>query len=162
MDAAIGSTSRLIEAGGGDAIWFFGSLIEIKADGHADANAYDFFDMTMPVGYAPPLHAHREEDEAFFLLEGELALVCGEDRARLKPGGFVHLPKGIPHSFRVEGEHPARVLVFSVPSGVLSFFAAIGEPATARILPPVDPHDVERMQAAADKYGIELLGPPPF
>lgn len=160
METAKG-TARHVEAGAGDAIWFFGSLIEIKTDGRARGD-YDYFDMLMPVGYAPPLHSHREEDEAFFLLEGEIALVCGEQRDRLMPGGFVHLPKGVPHSFRVEGDRPARLLVVSLPSGLLSFFAAIGQTATERVLPPVDPHDITRMQAAADEFGINLLGPPPF
>ena len=162
MDAISGATAHTIDAGGGDALWFFGSLIEIKVDGRSDASQYDFLEMTMPVGYAPPLHSHGEEDESFFLLEGELALLCGEERSRLLPGGYVHLPKRVPHSFRVEGDRPARILVLSMPSGVLSFFAAIGEPATERVLPPVDPHDIERMQAAANTYGIDLLGPPPF
>ena len=161
MIAAAGSVGQLVAAGEGPAVWFSGSLVEVKASGATTDGSYDFFEQLLPPGYAPPLHAHRQEDEAFYLLDGELALVCGERRERLAPGGYVHLPRGIPHSFQVEGDRAARMVVLSVPAGVLDFFAELGAPAIARVLPDLSPHDPEAMRGAADRYGIEILGPPP-
>jgi hypothetical protein len=41
------------------------------------------------------------------------------------------------------------------------FAADVGEPAAAPGLPPPAPPDVERLLAAADRYGVEILPPPP-
>jgi hypothetical protein len=40
-------------------------------------------------------------------------------------------------------------------------FRAAGEPAQARTLPPQAPPDMDKLMAAANEYGVEILGPPP-
>ncbi len=54
----------------------------------------------------------------------------------------------------------ARVLVLTTPQHE-RFFRAAGEPARARTLPPEGPPDMEKVEAAAQEFGVAILGPPP-
>ena len=72
---------------------------------------------------------------------------------------IVHVPKGTAHAFRVDFK-TARVLNITTPQHE-SFFRATSDPAQTRTLPPEAPPDMERIMAAAQEYGVEILGPPP-
>jgi hypothetical protein len=54
----------------------------------------------------------------------------------------------------------ARFLVLTRPPPE-HFIRAAAEPAQSRTLPPASPPDMEKVGAAAAKYGVEILGPPP-
>jgi quercetin dioxygenase-like cupin family protein len=54
-----------------------------------------------PAGFGPPPHLHHREDEAFYVLEGQMTVTCGEQTWTATPGSFVLLPRGIPHAFTV-------------------------------------------------------------
>lgn len=69
----------------------------------------------------PPLHLHRDVDEAFFVLEGHYDFHCGEDRIEAGPGAFVLLPRGLPHRYRA-GADGGRVLMFFPPGGAEDYF----------------------------------------
>ena len=74
-------------------------------------------------------------------------------------GTFVHLPAGTAHAYQGDSE-TARVLNITTPQHE-SFCRAAGEPAQARTLPPQAPPDMDKIMAAANEYGVEILGPPP-
>ena len=112
-------------------------------------------------GHQPPPHVHHREDEAFYVLEGELTLHTGDDTVTLRPGAFCNALRGVPHTFRVTSGAPARWLVVSSPAGFDAFVAEFGVPAAAKELPVLDgAPDVERLVAVAARHGIEILGPP--
>lgn len=71
----------------------------------------------------------------------------------------MHVPAGAPHAFRVDSE-VARFLDLTTPQHE-GFMRAAGEPAGERVLPPQGPPDMEKLEAAAKEYGVEILGPPP-
>src|ERR671929_168065 len=75
------------------------------------------------------LHIHHREDEAFWLLEGRLTVRCGDSTFTAEPGSFTLLPRGVPHTFLVEGDTPARLLSICTPGGFERYFAAAGRPA---------------------------------
>jgi uncharacterized cupin superfamily protein len=60
----------------------------------------------MPVGFASPYHTHHREDESFYVLEGEIALVCGGKWLKAGPGTFVYGPREIT---RIQGHRPLSV-----------------------------------------------------
>ncbi len=94
------------------------------------------------------------------MLEGELTFWLGDAApVRGKAGSFVYVPGGVPHAFRVESE-TARYLIFTTPNHG-AFYRAISEPAPERVLPPPAPMDMEKVEAACERYGVEILGPPP-
>ena len=109
---------------------------------------------------ATPLHSQPQDDETFYLLEGNLTFYLGDGRPlRASFGATVHVPRGAAHAYRVESK-TARMLVLTTPQHE-RFFRAAGEPARARTLPPPAPPDMGKVMAAAEKYGVEILGPRP-
>ena len=63
-----------------------------------------------------PLHVHRREDEAMYVLEGSIWAKCGDDRFELEPRSFVFLPRDVPHAWDVDGDE-AVVLILTAPAG---------------------------------------------
>ncbi|HXF60380.1 MAG TPA: cupin domain-containing protein [Caldilineaceae bacterium] len=144
----------------GEAIWFAGTLTVLKAKGDQTQGRFALLDQLVPGDYAVPRHLHHDEDEAWYLLDGEATFYCGDEQFHVGRGGWVFLPQGVPHAFRA-GPAGARLLVFSAPARFADFVCAAGEPAPSPTLPPPAPLDVERLAALASRYGIEILGPPP-
>lgn len=72
-------------------------------------------------GDETPLHVHAETDEAFYVLDGEFAVRCGQDTFTATPGCFVYLPHGVPHGYRA-GPRGGRQLILGVPGGLEDFF----------------------------------------
>jgi len=75
----------------------------VKAGGDETNGAFTFLEWAAPWGLAPPPHRHDREDEAFYLIEGAIEVSCGDRQWEVGPGGFVFLPRGVPHSFVVSG-----------------------------------------------------------
>jgi quercetin dioxygenase-like cupin family protein len=143
----------------GDALWFLGTRMTVKAAGDVTRGVVTFIECECPAGFAPPPHIHHGEDEMFYLVDGLLEVTCGESTWSLEPGGFAFLPKGTPHWFAVSDDGPARMLQLTTPSQFEHFAAESGAPATTPGLPePAEP-DVERLMAAASRYQIEILPP---
>ncbi|MHB8644252.1 MAG: quercetin 2,3-dioxygenase [Thermomicrobiales bacterium] len=145
----------------GEAVWFLGSLMTVKATGATTRGAFGLIEQELSPGFATPLHVHHGEDEPFYILEGEITFRCGERTMVAGPGAFVFLPKGIVHGFTVTSETPARLLQFNFPAGIEHFFVEAGEPAPARTLPPPGPPKLDKVLALAERYRFEIVGPPP-
>ena len=145
----------------GEALWFFGMLVTMKATSEQTGGEFLLIEELAPRGTATPLHVHPTDDESFYILEGEMTFYLEDDQPiPASAGSFVHIPKGyVPHAFRVDSE-TARFLVLTRPPHE-GFIRAAAEPAQARTLPPEAPIDMERVMAAANAYGMEILGPPP-
>ena len=61
----------------GESLWFLGTLMTIKASRAETAGQFSLIEQVLPLGFAPPLHVHHAEDEAFYVLEGALTFFCG-------------------------------------------------------------------------------------
>ena len=144
----------------GEALWFFGSLLTFKATAEQTGGEFAFVEQVFRGGTATPLHVQPEDDETFYVLEGELTFFLEDGRpVPASAGSFVHLPGGTPHAFRV-GSETARILDLTTPQHE-RFFRAAGEPAQSRTLPPEGPPDMDKVMAAAQQFGVEIVGPPP-
>lgn len=144
----------------GEALWFFGTLATVKASAEQTGGQYVLVEQLAPRGMATPLHVQPEDDESFYVLEGDLTFYLEDGQPiPASAGSFIHIPKGTPHAFQVNSE-TARLLDLTTPQHE-RFFHAAGEPAQSRTLPPEGPPDMEKVQAAAREYGVEILGPPP-
>ena len=145
----------------GRAVWFLGTLVIVKATGEQTGGAFGLIDNVMPAGFASPYHTHRNEDESFYVVEGEMTFYVGDERVKAGAGAFVYGPRGVPHGFEVEGTAPARILLQNYPASFEGFPAEVGEPAKELALPLAQPPDMQRLMAIAAKYDIEILGPLP-
>ena len=82
----------------------------------ASTEDYGLVHMDMPAGEMPPLHVHRDEDEGFYCLGGDITLYLPGESVTLRAGDFILAPRGIPHSYEV-GADGCRALVSSTPGG---------------------------------------------
>jgi mannose-6-phosphate isomerase-like protein (cupin superfamily) len=147
-------------AGEGETLWFQPNRMTVKATAETTGGAYGLLETWVAAGSSPPLHVHHREDEAFWVLEGRVRFVCGEEEIDAGPGSYVFLPRGVPHTFVVEGEEDARLLTLLSPGGGEGFFRDGGRPAEGPGLPPPGPPDVAKLAQVAPLYGAEILGPP--
>jgi mannose-6-phosphate isomerase-like protein (cupin superfamily) len=154
------STGYLLTPTDGPQLWFLDTRMSVKAGADQTGGAFTLIEWSAPVGFGPPLHLHGREDEGFYLLEGEMIVDCGQQRWTAGPGDFAFLPRGIPHSFIVTNG-PVRGLQITTPSGFEQFIAELGRPAEHLGLPNPSPPDVPRMIEAGQRYGHQILGPPP-
>ncbi len=75
----------------------------------------------------PPLHLHFNQEEWFYVLEGEVVFQVGEQRVDLRAGESVLAPRRIPHTFSSVGATPARMLIAFCPAGKMEqFFQSVG------------------------------------
>lgn len=99
----------------------------------------------------PPRHLHRDQDELFYVVEGEYLLEVGRERRRLGPGDCAFGPRNVPHAWAFVGGRAGRIVFTVTPAGRLEdFFHALGR---LRATAPQDP-------AFWPPYNMELVGPP--
>lgn len=140
-----------------------GNHYTFQADGKDTDGAYTLFEGLVPPDSGPPPHFHRREVEAIYVLEGELVFTVDGRTERLGPGSFIHIPRGVVHSFRNVGTAPARMLDLVTPAGMEDFLRETGRPVVDRESNPgpVTQDDIERVVKAAPRYGIEIVRPGP-
>jgi len=144
----------------GEGIWFAGSLLSYKVTGDETHGQLALAEVRAPYGSGSPVHTHRHEDEAWYILEGELTFWLGEESRTATTGDFVFGPRGVRHRFRVDSEM-AHFLILVTPDGFEDFTRACGRPAMARTLPTPDlsPRSEEELVAAALRHGIDITSP---
>ena len=150
----------LLRAGEGESVWSLGGRFTIKL---ADAAAAGRFSLVEALAFRsaePPLHVHHREDEAWYIIDGEMTFHVNDVVLNATSGSFVFAPMGMPHSFTVDVE-PTRVLIFAAPSGFEHFVVELGVPAGDG-QPPADltVPGPETLGPIAERYGIEIVGPP--
>jgi quercetin dioxygenase-like cupin family protein len=141
----------VVDPDAGERTEFLGHTFVFKAGAADTAGAFSVIEIVQRRGGEPPLHVHHREDEAFYLLDGAMTFHVGDARLAAGPGAFVFLPRGVPHSFTVDGDGEARVLQLCSPPGVEEFFRAWGD----------RPLDVGAMAQALAAYDVDVVGPPP-
>jgi len=145
-------------------LWFLDALVTIRVSTSAGQDGISVLEHRMPYGSSAPLHLHRTEDELFQILEGEYRVKVQDQEQRVGPGAILHAPKGVPHTYRVESPQGGRCLTITVRGDFERFVRAVSRPAERPELPPPagppSADAIEKLKAAAAKYGIELVGPP--
>jgi quercetin dioxygenase-like cupin family protein len=138
--------------------WWQGSLMRIKARAEETGGALGLVEGTFYEGFGPPLHVHSREDEAFYVLDGEIRFRQGEDEFVAGAGTWVWGPRGVPHAFKVASER-ARALVLVTPGGFERMFEEGGIPASESAEPPEQLYDPDAAMAISERFGFEVVGP---
>lgn len=141
----------------GEARWWFGGLFVLKATAADTGGQMTIAEGTEPAGEAP-LHVHHRDDEAFWILEGDVTFEVGDTTVEAHAGDYVFAPRGIPHRYTVH-DGGCRMLFILVPGGIEDVVRATSEPALTRILPPPaeEEPDLERIKTIVAAHGYELL-----
>jgi quercetin dioxygenase-like cupin family protein len=145
-----------VAAGQGEARWWFGGLAVIRATAADTGGLMSIVEVTCPANDAAPLHVHYREDEAFWILEGDVTIEVGDTTIQCHAGDYAFGPRNIPHRYTV-GADGCRMLFIVLPGGFEELVREMGRPAASRTLPAPSQPDFEHVAAVAAAYGCELL-----
>jgi quercetin dioxygenase-like cupin family protein len=159
------TTSRVVvkQAVEGRTIAVVGDVYRFLAVGEDTNGKYTVWEASVPPGGGPPPHVHSREEEGFYVLEGEITFFIGDQRLIASAGMFANMPVGTPHAFKNESGRPARMLISVAPAGLEQMFFEVGvpmAPGTTTAAPP-SKAEIDRLLAAAPRYGIEIRLPKP-
>jgi quercetin dioxygenase-like cupin family protein len=143
----------------GDRRWWMGSLATIKVTTAESGGQFSLVDIVLPRDVPVPPHIHTDQDETFYILEGELAFeIAGQPRTA-RAGDVVFVPRGTPHAFSASSPAPARYLFLHSPGGFDEFVRVSSEPAPAATLPPPSPpptpEQIKGFVALMARYGMQ-------
>ena len=143
----------------GPAYWGPGDHYTFLVTGQESGGAYFAMEALVPPGGGPPPHVHTREDETFYVLEGEIEFLLGEETVTAGPGDFVNVPRGAVHCFKNTGAQTARLLLTFTPAGIERFFEETLVPAPSGATDAPDNVDevVARYVDAAPRHGLEFV-----
>lgn len=127
------------------------STIDFKVSAKDSGGALLVIENTNRAKGGPARHLHVEQDELFYVLEGEYLIEVGRERFHLKPGDSLLAPRKVPHVWAYVGDKLGRLLITFTPAGNMEAF--FREVSKTDAMPPQDP-------AFWRAHGMELLGPP--
>ena len=101
----------------------------------------------------PARHLHHEQEEWFYVVEGEYVIEVGDERYELVPGDSVLAPRKVAHVWAYVGEEAGRLIAALQPAGEIEAF--FDELATLGSTP-----QHEELSRVFSSHGLELVGPP--
>lgn len=158
------ASTRAYRLAAGDGLadfWWKTGRMTVKASGRETGGRFAQLEVNDPLGTATPWHVHNADVETFYIVEGEITVLAGDERIDLDAGEFAIVPPGVAHAYIVRSTQ-ARMLVTISPAGLDELFAELGEPATGRqvpagsTLPPLD-----ELGPRFSACGCDILRPPP-
>lgn len=141
-------------------LWEGRTTLEVVLDAADTRGQFALVDQHGVAGDATPLHRHLHEDEAFYVLDGEIVALAGEAEHHAAAGSAIFLPRGLAHAFMITSSS-ARLLIIATPAGFDGFIRQAGVPVHEQA-PSTWEFDIGRLMGPAQSAGIEILGPPPF
>lgn len=152
-----------VDNGQGQSLSVVGDTYRILISGEQTNGAYAVIDMLIPPGGGPGPHAHKDIQEIFYVVEGEIDFKMEEGSYTANQGSFVNIPLGgAVHCFQNTTGKIAHLLCTVVPAGLDSFFQEIGKPVETGtfLAPPTLPkEELDKLKNLAEKYGQELYPP---
>ena len=146
------------------AYWFLNNLHILLTKSESTGGAYSLIHLTASPGFETPYHLHHLEDEAFYVLDGEFTFICDGKKTVLGAGGYIFLPRGVPHGLRCSSQKDTHLLIHVIPGAEVGFMGMMLEmalPARQRVLREPIPPDFQRLTAVCQKNKIDILGPLP-
>jgi quercetin dioxygenase-like cupin family protein len=136
--------------------YFDVGLGSVCLSGTDTGGCYCLLEVSLAPGMGVPRHTHTREDEAYFVLAGELEVTVGEKTFVLRPGDTLLAPRDIPHQLRNSGNTTNHYLLVFSPSGFEEFVMATAVPAPDNAVAPTEPPAaaVRNVHELAADYGI--------
>ena len=149
-----------VPANTGRAFWFMGDLFTYLVTGEESGGSYFTLEIIVAPNNGPGPHLHQNEEEQFYVVEGELTYRVGDKTMQVSTGDFIHIPRGTVHSFK-NGPEPSKLLATFSPTGIEKFFQEIGEPVVDRSAspPPITEELLAQAKALESEYGLISFPP---
>jgi quercetin dioxygenase-like cupin family protein len=129
------------------------NTLDIKISARDTDNDLAVFEQTglTPNG-GPPLHLHPNQDEWFYVIDGEYLFQVGEDKYQMKPGDTIFLPRNVQHAF-IQLTEKGKMIVSYLPAGKMEAFFAVTDKWTS---PPTK----EEIAKVFADHNMQVVGPP--
>ena len=148
----------VVEAGAdrhGEPLYVLGADIQVKIASADTGGAFAVMEGYTPPLSGPPLHIHRTQDEAWYIVQGRFRFEVGGETILAGPGDTVFAPRGIPHTFQNISSEMGITVTTAVPGGLDEFFGELSEAAPRGSVP-----NMAALVPLFEKYDLELVGPP--
>lgn len=126
------------------------NTIDFKVVAQGDGDPL-MMEMTIWEKGGPARHLHLDQEEWFYVIEGDFIAEVGEEKFSLKPGDSLLAPRNVSHVWAFVGESRGKLIIAFTPAGKMEGF--FRETTKADAMPPQDP-------ALWRAYGMQLMGPP--
>jgi mannose-6-phosphate isomerase-like protein (cupin superfamily) len=134
-------------------IRFVRTLIDIKVSTLDTDGALSVAEITSLHKGGPARHLHHEQDEWFYIVEGEHVIEVGEERYEAGPGGSVLAPRRVAHVWAHVGEGTGRLIAALQPAGEIEeFFEDLAKLSSTP--------EREALNRVFDSHSMELVGSP--
>ena len=131
-----------------------GFNVHVLATAELTGGAFSLVETAEPeAGGGPPLHIHRDAAESFYVVAGAYEMHVNGRDFHCPQGSFVHVPRGVAHTFRV-AEPGSRKLNLYSPSAMEGYFSELGEAMA-------DGLDEDGLAEIAERYNMDVVGPAP-
>lgn len=138
---------RKVIFGAGDDYYYLATGKE--TDGH-----YFFLEGIVPPGAGPPPHIQTREEEAFYILEGEVTFYAEGKEVVAPAGTYLNIPKGVKHYFRNNTDETARMLLMLAPAGIEGLFDELAADEEIAHHPE---QAIARINTISEKYGVTFF-----
>lgn len=139
----------LVDPGDGEHVLVIGDQQTIKLGGMQTGGAIAIIEQTYRPGAGVPLHFHTQEDAVFYIMEGQMEFVVGNNKISAEKGSTVFLPRAVPHSSKA-GDQGAVALVILSPAGGERMFRELDNLAANGL-------EFEQVAGVCRKYGIHFV-----
>jgi mannose-6-phosphate isomerase-like protein (cupin superfamily) len=145
--------AHLLQSGEGRSVSLGAIRMTVKEDGTATRGVLGIAEFEVaPNVPTPPPHIHHTHEEGFYVLEGELEFIIGNETMRAGKGTYVTMPIGVPHTFSNPGSAPARFLNTFTPPQYINYFEELSSLMSASGIP--NPAQIRDLMA---RYDTEVI-----
>ncbi len=155
--APAGIEPYVISAGDGEHMMAGDQLFTFLTDSRQSGGKFLVLMTDGPKGYRIPNHVHEKHTETFFCLNGSVSMTAGEEEVSLRPGDFLHVPAGTPHTFQLTGNN-TRFIQFHAPGLNEPFFRFMCDPCEeCTFLQPPPPFRFDRVIEHLAELDVKFL-----
>ena len=117
----VNPSSALSENAKNKSFWILGDTVTFKVTGQQTYGKYSVWEIKVPSQSGPPSHYHTNLEEGFYILQGEFSFQYNENVVNATAGSFIHVQRGIIHTYKNVSKNISRLLVTEVPAGSENF-----------------------------------------
>jgi quercetin dioxygenase-like cupin family protein len=134
-----------------------GRSATLKLQSGETAESVMMFEEVAPAGTETTFHIHHHSDEVTYVLSGQITFKIGEEATVGGPGTCAFMPRGVAHAWKNTGAETGRALFLYTPAAAGKWFEE------SRLLQrPIGSLDPDELTRIFQRYGWEIVGPPPF
>jgi mannose-6-phosphate isomerase-like protein (cupin superfamily) len=149
--------ATIVRQGQGPSFWILGDRVEFKTPAAASGGRYTMAHTLTVPGGGPPPHRHRNEDEVFYIIDGNFEFLVGDTVVPAPPGTLIFGARNVTHQFRNKGPGNGSFVVWVQPAKFETFISELGTPAAGVVDPPAPtPQLMDKLGRLCQAYGIEI------